>query len=217
MRSPSTSSAEQLRLFEVPAAAGTRTRMRTRRRRTPLRAALTVVALGVATAGIMAGSFAAWTAQTANPGNSVASGTLTMTNDKDGMFLFDVSNVKPGDAPAPTEVTVTNTGSIPMAVKLTQGNVVNGFDPASRGLKLYDEARDRCVWPADAPGLCATYGAWSGAGLTSGISIPATDGSPRWPAGQSRTFQVSWQLALSSPNEDQGETASFHLTWDGLQ
>lgn len=207
---------EQLRLFDAPAVVDGRSRRRAPRRRTPLRAVLTVVALGVATAGIMAGSFAAWTAQTTNTGNGVASGSLTMTNDASA--IFSATNIKPGDAPAPSTVTITNTGSIPMAVTLTQGSVVNGFDPASLGLKIYDTTSSRCVWPTQSAGACGSYGAWSGAALTSGIALLANDGvASKWPAGQVHTFQVSWQLATSSPNTDQNKTASFQLVWDGLQ
>lgn len=166
----------------------------------------------------MAGSFAAWTAQTTNPNNSVASGTLTMSNDKNATSVFSAANIKPGDAPAPSTVTVANTGSIPMAVKLTQGSVVNGFDPGSLGLKIYDTSSSRCVWPTQSAGSCAGYGIWSGAPLTTGISLLANDGiAAKWPAGQSHTFEISWQLAASSPNSDQGKTASFQLVWDGLQ
>jgi hypothetical protein len=217
MRTSSTPPAEQLRLFDVPALAGISPRSRARRRGTPLRAVLTVVALGVATAGIMAGSFAAWTAQTSNTGNSVAAGTLTMTNDKNATSLFTATGAKPGDAPAPTTVTVANTGSLPMSVTLTQGTVVNGFDPASLGLEIYDSTRGWCVWPTQSAGACGSYGAWSGSPLTSGISLPATSGASQWPSGQSHTFEVSWQLAASSPNSDQGKSASFQLVWDGLQ
>jgi predicted ribosomally synthesized peptide with SipW-like signal peptide len=178
---------------------------------------LTIVALGVATAGIVSGSYAAWTAQTANPGNQVAAGTLTMSNDKDATSVFTASNVKPGDTGSST-VTVQNTGSLPMAVALTQDQMSSTGIEASLGINIHDDTRNWCVWPVSQAGACpAGYGAWDATATLAGSSLPATDGSAKWPAGQSHTFTISWQLAASSPNSDQGKTGSFRLVWDGTQ
>ncbi len=207
--------AEQLALFSMPAPAHAPAR-RAGRVRTPLRAFVTLVALGIATAGIMAGSFAAWTAQTANPGNDVAAGTLTMSNDKAASSVFSATNVKPGDTGSST-VTVQNTGSIPMSVRLTQDQLTTSGIEASLRLSIHDDTRNWCVYPSNAAGACATRGAWDGTSSLATLPLAATNGATQWPAGQSHTFTLSWELVASSPNSDQGKTGSFRLVWDGLQ
>ncbi len=209
---------EQLRLFEVPAPTGGRTRGRRRRSRrfTLLRAALSLVALGVATAGILSGSYAAWTAQTTNPGNTVTAGTLTMSNDKNAAAVFTATNVVPGATGSDT-VTVTNTGSIPMTVQLTQDTLSASGIEASLRVSVHDDTRNWCVYPSNTAGACLTRGAWDATGTLANFPLPATDGSAQWPAGQVHTFTLSWELVASSPNSDQGKTGSFRLVWDGLQ
>jgi hypothetical protein len=65
-------------------------------------------------------------ATTSNPGNSVASGTLTMSNDHNGALVVTVgSDMKPGDV-ACGLVTIKNTGSLPAQVELSQSAVVGG-------------------------------------------------------------------------------------------
>lgn len=178
---------------------------------------VTILALGLASGGVFVGSFAAWTAQTTNPANAVAAGTLTMSNDKNATALFSASNVKPGDTGS-TTVTVANTGSIPMTVQLTQDTLAGSGIESSLGLKVHDDTRDWCYWPVSQPGACPTgYGAWDARAALTGFTVPATDGSARWPAGQSHQFTISWQLAASSPNSDQGQTGTFRLVWDGTQ
>lgn len=211
---------EQLRLFQMLDAPVVRPRMRARARRgrgLTFRLGASLLALGVATAGILGGSFAAWTAQTTNPANQVTAGTLAMTNDKAATALFSADNVKPGDTGSQT-VTVTNTGSIPMSVKLTQDQVTTSGIETSLGLKVHDQTRNWCYWPVSQAGACpAAHGAWNAAPTLLGFVVPATDGSSRWPAGQSHTFTISWELAPTSPNSDQGKTGSFRLVWDGTQ
>jgi uncharacterized repeat protein (TIGR01451 family)/predicted ribosomally synthesized peptide with SipW-like signal peptide len=212
MRRPLTTHPVQLRLFDVPAPSGGRSRVR--RRSTPLRAVLSVVALGIATAGIMSGSYAAWTAQTTNPGNQVVAGTLTMSNDKDATSVFSASNVSPGDTGSST-VTVQNTGSLPMTVALTQDQLTSTGIEASLRLSIHDDTRNWCVYPTNLAGSCGSRGSWN-ASLTS-FPMPATSGAAQWPAGQSHTFTLSWELVTASPNSDQGKTGSFRLVWDGTQ
>lgn len=202
----------QLQLFDAPTAGGGR-----RRRAVGLRVAVTVLALGIASAGVLTGSFAAWTAQSTNPGNSVTSGTLTMSNDKAATSIFTASNVKPGDTGS-NSVTIANTGSIPMTVRLTQDSVTSSGIEASLGLKVYDQTRNRCYWPVDQAGACpASYGAWNATATLAAKTLPNTSGGTQWAAGESHTFTISWELAASSPNSDQGKTGSFRFVWDGTQ
>jgi len=183
----------------------------------PRRAVITVLALGVASAAIVFGSFAAWTAQTTNPGNSVTTGTLALTNNKNATSIFAATGVLPGGTGTST-VAITNSGGSPLAVSLTQDQLTTTGVEASLGLKIHDTTRNWCVYPVAAAGACAaTYGAWNGAATLTNLALPATDGSAKWPAGQAHTFTLSWQLATTSVNTDQGKTGSFRLVWNGAQ
>lgn len=209
---------DQLQLFEPPGLDWHSHAPVAWRRR--LRIPLTLVALALATAGIVGGSFAAWTTQTNNAGNQVTAGTIAISNSKSGTSVFTASNVVPGDTGSNT-VSITNAGTVPMGVRLTQDSITSTGIEASLRLRIYDQTRNWCYYPVSQAGACPGtggvdgdgYGAWN-ASLTA-APIAATDGSAQWPAGQSHTFTVSWKLATSSPNSDQGKTGSFRLVWDG--
>jgi hypothetical protein len=182
----------------------------------PKRIAASLLAIGLATSVAVIGSTASWTAQTQNAGNSVTAGTLDLTNDRNGTALFEATGVKPGESGA-TTVTLKNAGSTPIAVTLTQDQVVNGFAASSMKLQIHDSARNWCYYPTSAAGACSGYGTWSDAAKLTSLALPATDGSAKWAAGETHAFRVGWKLDTSSPNSDQGKTASFRLVWDGIQ
>lgn len=179
------------------------------------RVVLSLLALGIATSGVVAGSFAAWTTQTTNAGNQVKAGTLTMTNSKNAAAVFTATNVKPGDTGSNT-VVITNTGSVPMRALLTQDLVTTSGIEASLGLKIHDTTRNWCYWPVQQAGACpAAYGDFDADGAIAALPIASTSGAATWPTGEAHTFSISWTLAATSPNSDQGKTGSFRLIWDG--
>ena len=139
--------------------------------------AMSVLALGVASAAVVYGSFAAWTAQTTNPGNSVTTGTLTMTNSKNAAAVFTAAtNAKPGDTGGST-VTVTNTGSVAMStVKLSQGSITNTVGTDLQ-LKIHDDTTNRCIWPTQSAGACAGFGTWDASATLTNFNVQGTGGS----------------------------------------
>lgn len=214
---PTASAAAPTAAAAAPPAAAGRIRRPAGRRRI----IVTALAMGVATASVFGGSFAAWTASTTNTSNSVAAGTLTMSNNKDATSVFAATNVAPGDAGSST-VAVANTGSLPMSVGLLQDNVTATGIEASLGLKIHDDTRNSagggwCYWPNTGAGACATYGAWNATGTFAPLALPNTSGGLQWAAAESHTFTISWTLLASSPNSDQGKTGSFRLNWSGAQ
>jgi spore coat-associated protein N len=76
-------------------------------------------------AGAVVGSGADFTASSANPSNTFASGTLTIGNSKEGTALFTASNLRPGDSATPGIVDIENTGSLSGAFTLSTSNVTN--------------------------------------------------------------------------------------------
>jgi len=94
---------------------------------------------------------AAWTASTTNPGNSVTTGTLTMTNSKYAAAGINVTGVKPGDTGSST-VVITNSGSVPLTATRTQSAVVQNV---SNFLKFNIHDGTNCIYPAAAGGCVA--------------------------------------------------------------
>lgn len=210
---------EQLQLFALP---GSRTPApaapRRRGVRRALRVPLTIAAIGLATAGMVGGSFAAWTTQTSNPANQVEAGTLSIANSK-ASYVFAATDVVPGQSGSDT-VTITNDGTIPVEVDLSQTAVTATGIESSLRLRIHDSTSNRCIYPVQAAGACPGtggpdndgFGGWT---MGSTIAVPAVGGGAAWPAGQAHDFTVSWKLAASSPNSDQGKTGSFTFVWDG--
>ena len=69
------------------------------------------------------GTFAAWTATTTNPNNSIESGTISIADDDSGQAMFDVTNLEPGDSMTRC-ITVTNTGSTDRDIGRTCSDVI---------------------------------------------------------------------------------------------
>ena len=172
----------------------------------------TVLALGAATGAIVFGSFAAWTAQSSNNGNSVTTGTLDFTNSKpSSAAVFAITGAKPGDTGG-DDVTLTNSGTTPIStITLTQGNVANTIGSDIK-LKIHDDTANYCIWPDKAAGSCTGYGAWTHADLTGGLTTSGT-----LAGGASRTFSIDWEFDANSGNGTKSKAASFDLTWDGAQ
>jgi predicted ribosomally synthesized peptide with SipW-like signal peptide len=200
--------------------------------------ALSVLGLGAATAAVVFGSWASWTAQTTNPGNQVTAGTLTMANedagstDSDGnpVLTTNVTNIKPGDTDSDT-VTLRNDGSVDMSsVKLSLTNAA-GFSGDTSNLlqfRIHDDTTDRCIVPSDAAGSCSGWDDWDTGANFSNFTIKTAAGATDvWTAdpdgagagtGEEHTFTIEWQFTNggTADNDSQGDTATFDLTWDGV-
>jgi hypothetical protein len=83
-----------------------------------------VAALVVAGFGV----FAAFTATTSNTGNSIASGTVAISDSDTGVALYTLTNIAPG-ASNQKCIRVTYTGSLPATVHLYRSNTLtDGVD-----------------------------------------------------------------------------------------
>lgn len=159
---------------------------------TPNRRKILVPLATVLAAGTIAvGSGATFTSTTDNTISSVTSGTLKHTNSKDAKAIFDLTDMKPGDTLNGT-LTLTNTGSLPAAFSLTEVSSSNGFAGSNLTLTITDPAL------AD-PIYSGTFG-----GLSDGIPTPIGT----YQAGTARTFTFTVKLAPTTPNTDQGKTAT---------
>lgn len=184
-------------------------------RHTHQRLVATVLAAGLATAAVVGGSSAVWTAETANPSNSVTAGTFVLTNSKNTAPVFTaVTGAKPGSFGSDT-VTLTNGGNTALELFLTQRGVTSNDLSTNLKLTIFDGTN--CVYPAQS-GACPTVStgggaAWNGSGTLDGTSAIGT-----LAASASRTYTVSWGLPSTvAGTTGQGQTASFDLTFRGDQ
>lgn len=84
---------------------------------------LTVAAVGATSAVAGLGVFAAFTAQVTNNGNSIASGTVNLTEGSGGVAYYAVSNRGPGSSTVSC-TRVTYTGTLPSTIKLYKPTAV---------------------------------------------------------------------------------------------
>jgi spore coat-associated protein N len=165
------------------------------------------VAVGGAAAlsalAITPGTFGGFTSATANPNNSVSSGTLVMTNSATGAAVVTatnglaLNNMKPGDS-ATGSVTITNSGSLPADLTLAISNATNTFPSGAVTLLIKD-------------GTTTVY-----TGNVANTPAPIALGGT-WAAGASHTYDVTVAIPSAADNTAQGKTASFELDWNGVQ
>jgi hypothetical protein len=136
-----------------------------------------------------------------------------------------VTDVQPGSTSSDT-VTITNTGSVPMDVTLTQSGVTDQLSDGNNVLKftVFDADTGDCVYPSGT-GACpalddTTAGAaWNGVATLTDFALPG-EGAAEWAAGENHTFTVTWEytddgVVNNTNNVVAARTADFDLTWDG--
>jgi hypothetical protein len=84
---------------------------------------LTALVLGASLVVAGFGVFAAFTATTSNTGNSIASGTVAISDSDAGVAMYVLTNVAPG-ATNQKCIRVTYTGSLPSTVHLYRSNTL---------------------------------------------------------------------------------------------
>lgn len=132
-----------------------------------------------------AGTFAAFTATTANSGNAIASGTVKIDQHTGAATLYNVTNTKPGTATVKC-VRVTYTGSLTADVKfyISNGAVANG--------DKFNLTVERAV--ATSGGLTTLDGTMSCAGFGTGTGASTTTA---YATGLLSSFPSSYATGLA--------------------
>ena len=178
----------------------------------PIAAMATLAVVGQA-------SYSAFSAKVSNASNSLAVGTVALTDDDSGSALLALTNLKPGSSGSKC-IAVTSNGTLPSAVKLyatdaattkslatyvswsvTQGSggsysSCSGFSALSSGSSVYSGTL--AGFTGSATGYGSGVGSWS----------------PNGNAAETRTFQFAYAVSSSTPDTAQGGTATFGLTWE---
>jgi hypothetical protein len=179
---------------------------------------------------VLSATNAAFTATTTNPGNTLAAGTVALSDDDAGNALFNLSNLKPGDTTTQC-ITVSYTGSLGAQLRMYAATTGTGLG-ADLNLKL---TRGTFATPPGG-GDCTGFSADStdyiarGAGViydaalssfastwAAGTVDPSASTFPTaevWTANEAHAYQLTLTLPSGTANSEQGKTASTTFTWE---
>ena len=153
------------------------------------------------------GSGADFTASSANPSNTFASGTLTIGNSKQGIALLSASNLRPGEAAQTGDVDIENTGSLSGAFTLTRGTVTNSDTGTPLDTKLNVTVVDCGAFVgATAPTCGDGDDSTKYNGTLAGMSSPTTLST--YAAAAKRRYRFSVALDSSAGNAYQGDSST---------
>jgi len=169
-------------------------------------------------AGVLVGgaSYSAFSATTSTPTNNWSAGTVALSDDDQGVALFNAANLTPG-ATGTKDITVTSSGSLASTVKLYGTQAAT-----TKGLSSYID-----VTITEGTGTGASFtplaaGSNVYTGTLADFASARTDyanGITAWtPTGGStsdaRTFEIKYTLDAATPNTAQGGTAALGFTWE---
>lgn len=183
----------------------------------------TAVVLGVVACIAGAGVFSAFSSQTDNPGNSVTSGTVVLSDNDAGSALYTLSNAKPGDSQASC-IKVTYSGSLDSSVRIYTPSSVGALGP-SVNLKIEPGTQASPSFPSctsftpDAgtalyEGTLANFASEHGS-FANGIGDNPGTVATKWATGDSVVYRVTATLAANAPDSAQGQSTGNHvIRWE---
>jgi hypothetical protein len=160
---------------------------------------LIVMPLAVVLAGalVLQASYAAFSGETRNSGNSWSTGTVTLTNDSAGMARFTVPNMTPGQTQTAC-ITVTANATVPGVVK---GYTLNPIT-SSQGLE------NHIMFTVDY-GAGGSFASCTGFVLGGNLTTN-TPLSTLMAANSYATGYGGWNIAGNVPG---GESRTYRFTW----
>lgn len=168
-----------------------------------LRLGLATMALSAAalvSAALVGTSSASFTATSANPANTFASATLTMSSDKpNAADLINVSHLVPGDT-ANRTVTITNTGNV-------------GFTYAA----AISATASTLLWSDSTNGLQVTVKRGATVLYSGPLKSMALSASGTIAAGATDTLTYDFSFPTSADNTFQNLTQDFTITYTATQ
>jgi hypothetical protein len=169
-------------------------------------------------AAAVVGSGADFTASSANPANTFASGTLSILNSNEGTAVLSASNLKPAGTPAVGTVDIENTGSLAGAFTLSRTAPVDSDSSNPLSGKLNVTVVDCGVFSGGSAPACGngddvtkyTGGTLAEMG-TAGHAIGAL-GS--YAAGEKHRYQFTVQLDGSADDAYQGDSSTVEFDFN---
>lgn len=166
-------------------------------------------------AAAVVGSGADFTASSANPANTFAAGTLTISNSKEGAAVLSASGLKPGNSANGT-VDIQNTGDLSGIFTLSRTAPVDsdGANPLSGKLNLtiIDCGTFASGTPVCGDGNDVTV--YNGGTIAQMGTVGHTVNSLGTYAGSDKhRYQFTVQLDNTAGNAYQGDTSSVEFDW----
>jgi spore coat-associated protein N len=171
-------------------------------------------------AAAVVGSGADFTASSANPSNTFASGTLTMLNSKEGVAVLEAADMRPGDDATIGTVDIENDGSLSGAFTLARTALVDSDSTHPMSEKLNVEVVDCGAFAGAAAPTCGdsndvvkyTGGTLAEMG-TGGHTIGALGD---YDAGEKHRYEFRVALDESADNEYQGDSSSVEFDFNAV-
>jgi hypothetical protein len=177
------------------------------------RRTIAVLAAALLAVAVAIGSGANFTAQSANPGNTFASGTLTMSNSKDNQAILTASNMKPGDSTTGT-VDIQNTGSLSGTFSLSRTNLTNSDATNPMSAKINLVVKDCGDFSSGTP-TCDAGDPTKYSGTLTAMS--SNVGLGTYAANEKHRYEFTSTFDSSAGNEYQGDDTSATFQWDAVQ
>lgn len=178
---------------------------------------LSLAVLGVTGFIAFLGTYSAFTAADTNDGNTITSGTVSLTDDDSGSAMYSVTNQKPGDTVQKC-IKVTYAGSLDADVRFytadtigAVGEFVNLTITPGSGATFPDctgfTADGADLFSGTLASFATTHSNW-----TNGLVDYPSAGS-KWVTNDAVVYRFT--LTLQDDDDAQGDTSNSHaFTWE---
>jgi hypothetical protein len=176
------------------------------------RRTLAALATVLAAGSLTVASGADFTAESASPLNTFATGTLTISNSNAGAAVLSAAGMRPGDPAVSGTVDIANSGSLSGAFTLTRSTPQDsdGANPLSARLRVV--VRDCGAFAGATPPAC---GAGAGTLVYDGTLAAMTDAEAlgSFAGGEKHRFRFETSLDSGAGNAYQGDSSQTEFTW----
>jgi hypothetical protein len=166
-------------------------------------------------AAAVVGSGADFTASSANPANTFAAGTLTISNSKEGAAVLSASGLRPGNSATGT-VDIENTGDLSGVFTLSRTAPVDSDSANPLSGKLNLTVIDCGTFAGGTPtcGDGNDVTVYNGGTIAQMGTVGHTANSlGTYQANDKHRYQFTIQLDNSAGNAYQGDTSSVEFDW----
>jgi spore coat-associated protein N len=171
---------------------------------------LAALALAAAATAVAVGSGASFSATAANPSNTFATGSLSISNSKDGVAVLTAANMKPGDPATTGTVDVQNSGTTSGAFTLSRGAVADSDAANPLTGKLDLVVKDCGDFSSGTPTCdAADPTVYSGTVAAMGTVALGT-----FAGGVKHRYEFDVQLNASADDNYQSDDASAQFDWN---
>jgi hypothetical protein len=165
--------------------------------------------------GVTAASGADFSATSANPANTFATGTLSISNSKPASAVLTASGMKPGDPASTGQVDITNAGSLSGAFTLTRGTPDDSDAANPLSAKLNVKVVDCGAFAGSTAPTCGDGddvtkydGTLAAMGAGSPIAALGT-----FAGGEKHRYEFGVTVDSSAGNAYQGDSSQVDFTW----